>query len=748
MLAALAFLHFVSQAAPAPVKIAVHASQTGRGSFSGRALVEGVQMAVHEANARARGPRIVLMEEDDESSEESAVKVAQKIADSDAVPVIGPALTTAAEVAAPIYEKKGIAALVATAHGDDITGKGGTSFLLTVRTSDMGKALANYLRHVLEVKNAAVISSDDGYGRTFEAGFRRVAEYGGVKATYYKINTADKLVEQEEKIAGEIACDQEQAAIVFGMTQVGAAPMLKRLRRKGCKGPYLGTTTMARASFPPDFQNEPEEKHTPGYFTDGVYAASPVLLESANADTLAFVRRFRARYKHEPSWEAVQSYDALMLAAEGMNFVSAQHGGQFGPGEGRKDLLEYLKSGGSGRAVKSLPGGGVWLPDERRRELPLRIGRYQGTLLKSALTQLVPVPNTDPVEVASGRLVDLGGGQYARRQRVVYSGLYINEILRVNIAQSTFTTDFYQWMRYAKSKETATDGDPEKDADPGKIVFPDLIQGSQDSREEIKLYGQSEPADGTRYRLWHVRGEFKTNFDFHHFPLDEQSLTLRFLHAQADSSRVVYVKDGEDPDPNNVEQEPFRGLTQYNVAGISQQRYAFSTRSDLGNEQAFGLERGRELSGYNVTVKLRRSVISAMTKTMLPLAVMTLIMYAALYFPHGLVKETVMVVVTVALAGTVLLSSINSQLGDVGYILAAEYVFYFFFALCLFSMVAVAAAERACGGTGPICPQGGAYDTGSFRFFSRGGASGGMAHLPGVVEGRAAGVRCWPTFTV
>ncbi len=87
-------------------------------------------------------------------------------------------------------------------------------------------------------------------------------------------------------------------------------------------------------------------------------------------------------------------------------------------------------------------------------------------------------------------------------------------------------------------------------------------------------------------------------------------------------------------------------------------------------------------------------MISAVTKTMLPLAVMTLIMWASLFFPHSLVKETVMVVITVALSGAVLLSSINAQLGDVGYILAVEYVFYLFFVLCLLSIVGVLAAER------------------------------------------------------
>ena len=53
---------------------------------------------------------------------------------------MGPSLTAAAEAAAPVYENAGIADLVATAHGDDITSKGSTTFLMTVSTSDMGKA--------------------------------------------------------------------------------------------------------------------------------------------------------------------------------------------------------------------------------------------------------------------------------------------------------------------------------------------------------------------------------------------------------------------------------------------------------------------------------------------------------------------------------------------------------------------------------------------------------------------------------
>jgi hypothetical protein len=86
-------------------------------------------------------------------------------------------------------------------------------------------------------------------------------------------------------------------------------------------------------------------------------------------------------------------------------------------------------------------------------------------------------------------------------------------------------------------------------------------------------------------------------------------------------------------------------------------------------------------------------------KTLLPLGLMALIMYASLHFPAALVKEKVTVAITGALSGAVLLSSINAQLGNVGYVIAVEYGFYVFFSLCLLCIVAVLIAER-CRATG------------------------------------------------
>jgi hypothetical protein len=67
-------------------------------------------------------------------------------------------------------------------------------------------------------------------------------------------------------------------------------------------------------------------------------------------------------------------------------------------------------------------------------------------------------------------------------------------------------------------------------------------------------------------------------------------------------------------------------------------------------------------------------VVATLAKTLLPLGLMALIMYARLYFPVALVEEKVTVAITGALSGAVLLASINSQLGNIGYVIAVELV--------------------------------------------------------------------------
>jgi hypothetical protein len=179
---------------------------------------------------------------------------------------------------------------------------------------------------------------------------------------------------------------------------------------------------------------------------------------------------------------------------------------------------------------------------------------------------------------------------------------------------------------------------------------------------------------------------------------------VRFFNAHAASDSLIYAQDRRTPSSDTLSTDgrklggtgadTFREVPQWEALHAVAGRDTLVTRSGLGNPRLVGLEQVREQSGFSIEVELRRRIVPTLLKNLLPLGLMTLIVYSTLHFPPHLLKEKVTVTVTGALSGAVLLGSINNQLGGVGYVLAVEYLFYAFFALSLFCIVSFVTTER------------------------------------------------------
>ena len=679
-------------AQPRALRLAVISSLGGDAeTTSGRSFLDGARLAVDEANAERAGPPIELDVYDSGRGGEGAREAAGKVAASEAIGVVGPLLSTSSLAAGPIFAKAGIASIVSAAESDLVTANA-TTFRANFKNSDLGNWLAVYLRHVLGGQNAVVLFVDDGYGRTIADGFQRGATRLGLRAAYVGFTTA----EERDAAVMKAAADPEKPAIVLATLDVDGAAMVTELRRLGVKAPILAGTGPADQAFANRFRNLPEERESRGFFTRDLFAAAPVLLDSANDDTRAFADRFRARFGRAlpVSWIAVQGYDGARLAIAAARAAARDHAG----GDVRvlrQAFLGFLDSlDGPARAVPGLLGP-IWFTPDRGRLLPVRIGWFREGLFESAPVQLVPVSHPDRKEIASGTLVEIEPDSYARRQKVVYAGMFLNDLARIDIAQSTFTADFYLWMRYDRRFASA-------DADPTQIEFPHLVRGS---------FAASRPSnghdldDGTTYRLWRVTGDFKSNFDLHRYPADSQSMEIAFFNERAASDRLVYVIDSSSldaatPGVGQASQfgaaapEAFRNLTQWEPIRVATVIDNLVAPSALGDPALVGLERMRELSGFRMRIEVRRDISTTLIKTLLPIGLMTLIMFSTLYFPPALAATRVTVAITAGLSGAVLLAAINAHLGNVGYVIAVEYGFYVFFALCLLCIIVVLLGER------------------------------------------------------
>jgi branched-chain amino acid transport system substrate-binding protein len=694
-------LPVISQATDT-LEIAAALSLTGDSYTFGQGSLEGIQLAIEEANASGIKPQIKLTTYDDKSSETEAKNVANKIANSQAALVLGPAISTISLAEGPIFAQAGIASLTTTATADSIT-QNSTTFRVIFKNSDQGELLATYLYRVLGKRQASVLVVDSGYGRSLEEGFRRTATKLAINAQYYKFKPNDEV----DKIAQKVAAENLNIPVIFLTLDGEGSRLLKTLHKLGVKGPFLGGDAFGDESFSQRLKDEPEEKRQPGYFTDGLYGLSPMILDSANAEILSFAERFRKRFNRDPVWFSVAGYDAARLAIATLRTVITEPGIGGNLKKTRTAVLDYLRSLNS--PEKAVPGllNPFWFDALQGRQQAIRVGQFFKNQFESAPLQIVPVTIPDTAEIASGAVFNLRENRYARLQRVVYTGVFLNDVSYVDPAKSSFRADFYVWLRFAKDAGPGS-------ADPTDLIFPTVVDQSNLNN---KLVEQRTMGDGTQYRLWRVQGEFSNVYDLHLFPFDRQTLSLSFYNARAPMEQIVYVLDkrtasqvlqaspqqtGATPSPPSATAnsltiaapEAFRNLSQWEPLSARSRRENLVTASSLGDPTRLDVESQRELSGFLVAIELQRRTIATLTKSLLPLVLMTFIMYASLHFPDALVKEKVTVAVTAALSGAVLLTSINNQLGSVGYTIAVEYLFYVFFCLSLLCIVAVLTAER------------------------------------------------------
>jgi len=680
-----------ARADSAPVKkveFAAALSITGDLKAFGTGSLEGIQLALEEANASGASPQIELKVYDHASSPERAKELAHQIVASHAVLVLGPGNTVTSLAAGPVFAAGGIASITTTASSDLVT-ENATTFRMLLQNSEEGALLATYLNRVLGYRRAAVLVMESAYGQTLEKGFREMAEQLGIEATYHIFKQSENLEEAVTALAPHIT----DRPVVLAMLDAEGARVLTVLRRLGNRGPFLGGDAFGTEVFSSRFAGFPEEKEHKGYFCDGLYGVAPMLFDSANAAVLAFAEHFQARFGHAPGWMAVAGYDAASLAIETVRRMDTNASSD--PEAMRAAALKYLLT--LNDEQRATPGllGPLAFDSARGRQARVRMGKFIQGHLQSAPVQIVPAPTPHETEIKSGAVFEMHPGKYSRLQEIIYSGVFLNEIMWMDPARFTFAADFYVWLRFSNNSGT-------KAADPREIKFPDLISGGAFDREHP--LEEREMPDGTSYRLWRVQGEFRNPFDLHRYPFDRQSLSIRFFNARAAADHVVYALDrstsefGEATGNTNsvgASAEAFRLLSQWRFLGAQQRRETFVAKSSLGDPLRLGRVSYRELSGYVASFDFQRRALSVLIKNLFPLWLMTCVLYVSLHFPSALVEAKIGVAITAMLTGMVLLNSVNNQMGAIGYTVAVEYAFYLFFALGLLHIISVLVAKRA-----------------------------------------------------
>ncbi|MEH2570116.1 ABC transporter substrate-binding protein [Bradyrhizobium sp. AZCC 2289] len=665
---------------PEPIRIAFANSLSGPSAPAGTESLVATQLAIDEVNAKGgvNGRPIELVLFDDASNPTVARANAQAIADSPCVAVLGHFLSSTSLAAAPAYKDARIPALTGSAAADDLTSGNEYYFRALTPISTQARSIAEHLRAVMKEPKVRLFHTRDAYGESFVSGF--AAAYPLVQWRVFGLDVARQIGSMDEALDAA-AQEPGPGVIVIGAAADFVADIVKALRRRGIKGTIIASQGAARESYLQNFVNEPEEKAHPGFFSENLYAASSLIFDSAGVAAQAFAADYKTKVGTSPSWVAGGAYDAARLMIEALKRADVKNRSDSKIADRDRVRVAFGAIDSPKSAVAGLTGR-LYFNTNRDIPRPIRLGFFRYGRFVTAPLQLVRIDQPNGIDLAAerekGHVVTFRDRHYWI-QRVVYTGIDINRVSRVDTKQNSFSVDFYLWMRFAGDDEAQT-----------HVEFPALLdRGAFDPARPV----QAGQEDGLSYRLYRINGDFKARFDLHDYPFDTQQLLLHFQNLEQRRELITYVIDRfglrlDDDGSSRAEDGAYSGLELWRFLGLNYFVESLSSGSTLGKASLFGAEARTEFAGFDAAIMLRRSSAIYMLKNLLPLFLLVLVVFATLFFPETMFRERVTIPVTSILASAVLLVAVNSQIGDVGYTVVVEEMFYIFFVLCLMTILA------------------------------------------------------------
>lgn len=279
---------------------------TGEGANYGRSTKEGIDLAVEELNATKYLDKVVeIAYEDDKINPNDGINAANKLINSDKVPVIiGPFGSSVTLAVAPIANKAKVVLIGASATADNIADAGDYVFRITPPNSRQGADVADFCSAKLNSKRAAIIYQNNDYGTTLKTAFeKQFTQNGGTITISEGVDLGIKdLRTQILKIK------QTNPDVVFFPLHVAEAGLLlKQSRELGLNVKFISC----------DGAMVQDLLTIAGNAAEGSYYTTLALgYGVSDNDINQFNEAFKRKYNKEPDVYAAYYYEVTKIVAK------------------------------------------------------------------------------------------------------------------------------------------------------------------------------------------------------------------------------------------------------------------------------------------------------------------------------------------------------------------------------------------------------------------------------------------------
>ena len=670
-----------------PLQIAVIGPLSGKDRDAGQAMLDGVNLFIAEINERGGidGRKLKVLAYDDQNNKDMARERAREAArDSNALVVIGHYYSSISLEGGKIYKQYGIPAVTASATAPEVTEDNEWYFRVVPDTNFQGKFSAIYTDRILKQDAVNIVFEQDAYGAALHRSFVSAAQELGLRIkNVWSVNSETDDVDRIlQTITQELQRDPSPGALFVGLQDHEAAKLVRFIRDAGVEITVIGGDTLGSESFPRIFEDMPLKKKGYGHYTDGIYAATFFIRDIGDFHAQRFNHAFKRRFGRESDDLAATSYDAAAIVVEAIKL--ARPGTDLS--QSRERIRRQLTTFSNIETAYQGVTGRIYFDEHGNAIKPFPFGVYLQGKLISAPFQLKSIVNPEAVvdlqkELEEGKIVAIDD-HFMYKTTVVYTGIDIIEISNIDPGNGTFSADFYLWFRHSGP------------LDYSKIEFLNAAEDIHLGDAIMKL-----DIDEISYSAYRIKGDFQEEFTFRDYPFDAQTLNIRFRHKRLNSNGLLFVADDigmqRDGGITLVESAKEHSILDPVGEWHLQHVMVFSdisaTESTLGNPRMFHATADTDInfSRFNVVTEIERNAKNYVLNNLIPLFIIILLGYAMLFVsPQGPPFVARMNLGVTALLTAIILSMrASSQLPNVGYLVALDYIYFATYGLILSGII-------------------------------------------------------------
>lgn len=489
-----------------------------------------------------KGFRIILTPFNDENKSELAQKYANEVALSDQfLGVIGHNYSSISMEAGKIYKKFKIPVITPTSTNENVTKDNDWYFRTIFDDQEQGEFLSYYSKLILGKNNVILIHEQESYGKSLADVYERSAKKVGLKIRNKISYPSDNISKAKlSELIKQVTSGSPNDLILLAGHYRDGVQIIKVLRQNNLDHLILTPDSFAHSGFAEEFSDLPREAEKPGYYSNGIHVAVPLLYSSANSEAQFFQQAYRDLYEMVPDWRAAFAYDSILLFSKAIERTLLKNP-DISIQESRLLIKDYLKSLDS--SVHSIKGvtGLNFFDAQGNSPKAITIGQYKNKELIPAVTQVTPISDIKEVSNLKEAIKDgdilLFGDRYMYKTNIIFTGVEINNIQQADLDSLSYSMNFDIWFRYGGS------------VDVRNIEF-------LNSKKPIQLRMPIEEIQQGKslYRRYNIKGEFFANYIAPAGP-NKHTFGVNFAHKSMPRENLIFIVDSIGGlSPNNTDQ--------------------------------------------------------------------------------------------------------------------------------------------------------------------------------------------------